>query len=160
MEEIEIDGIEIPLAYTTNNKFKFLDRSSKYRKFKLDLFYENLKRNTIKDKLKPLDKFCNELNFSENPSDVFHALLSHIIASAKQYQASRKSSIRDELKGLYNQVKKLQIKQMNNPDINRKNKIETALAKISLLEATQYKTRSKNAKIESSAFLLPKTSKY
>ena len=152
MEDVEMNGIEIPLAYTTNNKFKFLDRSSKYRKFKLDLFYENLKRNTITDKLKPIDEFCNELNFSENPSDVFHALLSHIIAAAKQYQASRKSSIRDEIKGLYNQVKKLQIKQMNNPDINRKNKIETTLAKISLLEATQYKVRSKNAKIESSAF--------
>merc|ERR1712082_501762 len=113
----------------------------------LDLFYENLKRNTITDKLKPIDEFCNELNFYENPSDVFHALLSHIIAAAKQDQASRKSSIRDEIKGLYNQVKKLQIKQMNNPDINRKNKIETTLAKISLLEATQYKVRSKNAKI-------------
>ena len=109
-EEVEINGTEIRLAYTTDAKFKFLDRSSKYRKYKLGLFYENLKRKTIKDKLKPLDEFCNEINFSENPSAVFHALLSHIIASAKQYQASRKSSIRDELKSLYNQIKEWQIK--------------------------------------------------
>ena len=159
----ELNNIElnrIPLVYSSNLDSIFIDKSTAFKKAKLEEMYANESRQSTNPNIKSIDDICNNFKFKDEPESVLYSLFQTITEATKQYKNARKSSIVDEIKSLMNKIKKLQIRQMKSPNVSRKDEIELLTTKISILEATNAATNLRNVRVNASAYDKKSNSKF